>query len=290
MDDKIVPVIFDNITILRGSKYIGLWEWEGCCFENKTATIKIKNTHKDFEDVKNTWEVGTCYIEPLNKDGEPNKGVIKIELSIDETSLLAIPEDETFVYDDDGGYYSVLNIFLDDEIVILSANIKVVNSLGALDIDYLNYDKDSAILIYKKLKFIQKQYDELINDKTKIIDEIIKNSLLEYNNNHQEKLQTLEKQNQEAKDKLDELDNKINEFLKNNLLTLKDVYQAIYDVIDNDVEDKISTINKALDDTNNKITYIEKTTNTNVLFVSDYYEIPDNTTIEVREALIVGYY
>jgi len=289
MDDKIVPVIFDNITILRGSKYIGLWEWEGCCFKDKTATIKIKNTHKDFADVKNTWEVGTCYIEPLNKDGEPNKGVIKIELSIDETSLLAIPEDETFQYDDDGGYYSVLNIFLDDEIVILSANIKVVNSLGALDIDYLNYDKDSAILIYKKLKFIQKQYDELINDKTKIIDEIIKNSLLEYNNNHQEKLQTLEKQNQEAKDKLDELDNKIDEFLKNNLITLKDVYQAIYDVIDNDVEDKISTINKALDDTNNKITYIEKTTNTNILFVSDYYEIPPNTTIEVKEALIVGY-
>jgi|GEM_PF-2269212 len=292
MSDKIISTIFDNITILRGSKYIGIWEWEACDFENKTATIKIKNTHKDFADVKNTWEVGTAFIEPLNKDGEPNKGVIKIEIDKDETSLLAIPQSEKFVYDDDGGYYSVLNIFLDD-IVILSANIKVVNSLGALDVDYLNYDKDSAILIYKKLKFIQKQYDELINDKTKIIDEIIKNSLLEYNNNHQEKLQILKKQNQEAKDKLESLETKIDEFLKNNLLTLKDVYQAINDVVDNavnDIEDKISTINTALDDIDNKITYIEKSTNANVLFVSDYYEIPDNTTIEVKEALIVGYY
>jgi len=111
MSDKVIPVIFDNITILRGSKYVGLWEWDGCCFENKTATIKIKNTHEDFADVKNTWEVGTAIIEPLNKDGEPNKGVIKIELSIDETSLLAIPESESFQYDNSGGYYSVLNIF-----------------------------------------------------------------------------------------------------------------------------------------------------------------------------------
>jgi len=289
MNDKIIPTIFDNITILRGSKYIGLWEWNDCCFENKTARIKIKNTHKDFADVKNTWEVGTAFIEPLNKDGEPNKGVIKIELSIDETSLLAIPEDETFVYDDDGGYYSVLNIFLDDEIVILSANIKVVNSLGALDIDYLSYDKDSAILIYKKLKFIQHQYDELINDKTKIIDEIIKNSLLEYNNNHKEKLEELNLNYNKAKDKLDELDKKIKEFLKNNLLTLNDVQNEIGIAI-SDVHNKFITIDTALDDMNNKITYVEKSTNANVLFVSDYYEIPDNTTIEVKEALIVGYY
>ena len=57
MSSKIIPVGFDNITILRGSKYVGVWDWEDCDFEGRTATIKIKNIHPDFKDKKNAWEV-----------------------------------------------------------------------------------------------------------------------------------------------------------------------------------------------------------------------------------------
>ena len=49
----LIPTGFDNITVLRGSKYIGVWDWEDCDFTGNTATIKIKNIHEQFKDVKN---------------------------------------------------------------------------------------------------------------------------------------------------------------------------------------------------------------------------------------------
>ncbi|WP_046996069.1 hypothetical protein, partial [Aliarcobacter butzleri] len=195
----LIPTGFDNITILRGSKYVGLWEWDDCDFEGRTATIKIKNIHPDFKDEKNVWEVGTAIVEPLDIDGNPYKGRVKIELTKEETFLLSIPEEEEFLYDEEGGYYSVLNIILDDGTVILSANVKVVNSLEVEDMDYLHYDKDNAILIYKKLNAILLRADEFISTRDNLIDIIIPEAintyaqkLEQYNLNHDEKVQILE--------------------------------------------------------------------------------------------------
>ncbi|MBF7065747.1 hypothetical protein [Aliarcobacter butzleri] len=154
MSSKIIPVGFDNITILRGSKYVGLWEWDNCDFEGRTATIKIKNIHPDFKDKKNSWEVGTARVEPLDIDGNPYKGRVEIELTKEETFLLSIPEEEEFLYDEEGGYYSVLNIILDDGTVILSANVKVINSLEVETLDYLVDEKDKAAIINEKLDTI----------------------------------------------------------------------------------------------------------------------------------------
>ncbi len=154
MSSKIIPVGFDNITILRGSKYVGLWEWDNCDFEGRTATIKIKNIHPDFKDKKNAWEVGTARVEPLDIDGNPYKGRVEIELTKEETFLLSIPEEEEFLYDEEGGYYSVLNIILDDGTVILSANVKVINSLEVETLDYFVDEKDKAAIINEKLDTI----------------------------------------------------------------------------------------------------------------------------------------
>ncbi|MFX4209275.1 hypothetical protein ACOL28_03660 [Aliarcobacter butzleri] len=191
MSSKIIPVGFDNITILRGSKYVGLWEWDDCDFEGRTAIIKIKNIHPDFKDKKNVWEVGTAIVEPLDTDGNPYKGRVKIELTKEETFLLSIPEEEEFLYDEEGGYYSVLNIILDDGTVILSANVKVVNSLEVEDMDYLTYDKDNAILIYKKLNVLFDNYNEVIEVRDNLINEVLPNALNEYKENHNNKLQEL---------------------------------------------------------------------------------------------------
>jgi|GEM_PF-5599390 len=52
--------------------------------------------------------------------------------------------------------------------------------------------------------------------------------------------------------------------------------------------DNTADIDKPL--SNAVIEALKHKTNDDIKFVSDYYEIPDNTTIEVKEALIVGYY
>ncbi|MCG3662510.1 hypothetical protein L5F37_03760 [Aliarcobacter butzleri] len=204
MSSKIIPVGFDNITILRGSKYVGLWEWDNCDFEGRTATIKIKNIHPDFKDKKNAWEVGTARVEPLDIDGNPYKGRVQIELTKEETFLLSIPEEEEFLYDEEGGYYSVLNIILDDGTVILSANVKVINSLEVETLDYLVDEKDKAAIINEKLDTIIEKEDEILSYKDKIVDK-----LQEYNSNASTKLQELESIKDETQEIKDTFENQI---------------------------------------------------------------------------------
>ena len=147
----LIPVGFDNITVLRGSKYIGVWDWEDCDFTGMTATVKIKNIHPDFADVKNVYEVGTVTVCPLDIDGNPYTNRIQIELSKEDTLKFAIPDEEEFSFDDESGYYSILNITLDDGTVVLTANVKVVNSLEAETLNFLLDEKDEAIIINQKL-------------------------------------------------------------------------------------------------------------------------------------------
>ncbi|MCT7633929.1 hypothetical protein N5U36_00585 [Aliarcobacter butzleri] len=199
MSSKIIPVGFDNITILRGSKYVGVWDWEDCDFEGRTATIKIKNIHPDFKDKKNAWEVGVATVCPLDIDDNPYINRIQIELTKEETFLLSIPEEEEFLYDEEGGYYSVLNIILDDGTVILSANVKVINSLEVETLDYLVDEKDKAVIINEKLDDILLRNDEYISARDNLIDVVIPKAIntydekLEaYNLNHAEKVQILE--------------------------------------------------------------------------------------------------
>ena len=147
----LIPTGFDNITVLRGSKYIGVWDWEDCDFTGMTATVKIKNIHPDFNDVKNAYEVGVATVCPLDVDNNPYINRIQIELSKEDTLKFAIPASEDFSFGDESGYYSVLNIILDDGTVVLTANVKVVNSLEAETLDFLLDEKDEAIIINQKL-------------------------------------------------------------------------------------------------------------------------------------------
>lgn len=147
----LIPTGFDNITVLRGSKYVGIWDWEETDFTGNTATIKIKNIHEQFKDVKNVYEVGVATVCPLDIDGNPYTNRIQIELSKEDTLKFAIPDEEEFSFDDESGYYSILNITLDDGTVVLTANVKVVNSLEAETLNFLLDEKDEAIIINQKL-------------------------------------------------------------------------------------------------------------------------------------------
>ena len=147
----LIPVGFDNITVLRGSKYIGVWNWEDCDFTGMTAIVKIKNIHPEFNDVKNAYEVGIATVCPLDIDGNPYINRIQIELSKEDTLKFAIPASEDFSFGEESGYYSVLNITLDDGTVVLTANVKVVNSLEAETLNFLLDEKDEAIIINQKL-------------------------------------------------------------------------------------------------------------------------------------------
>ncbi len=241
MSSKIIPVGFDNITILRGSKYVGLWEWDNCDFEGRTATIKIKNIHPDFKDKKNAWEVGTARVEPLDIDGNPYKGRVEIELTKEETFLLSIPEEEEFLYDEEGGYYSVLNIVLDDGTVILSANVKVINSLEVETLDYLVDEKDKAVIINEKLDDILLRNDEYIFARDNLIDVVIPEALNTYNLNHTEKVQILEDiativgqdKNVVGQDKLDIETMKQNvQDNKDSVTSMKDAIEIMLDTFD----------------------------------------------------------
>ena len=147
----LIPTGFDNITVLRGSKYIGVWNWEDCDFTGMTAIVKIKNIHEQFKDVKNVYEVGVATVCPLDVDNNPYINRIQIELSKEDTLKFAIPASEDFSFDDESGYYSILNITLDDGTVVLTANVKVVNSLEAETLNFLLDEKDEAIIINQKL-------------------------------------------------------------------------------------------------------------------------------------------
>lgn len=147
----LIPTGFDNITVLRGSKYIGVWDWEDCDFTGMTAIVKIKNIHPEFNDVKNAYEVGVATVCPLDVDNNPYINRIQIELSKEDTLKFAIPASEDFSFGDESGYYSVLNIILDDGTVVLTANVKVVNSIEAETLDFLLDEKDEAIIINQKL-------------------------------------------------------------------------------------------------------------------------------------------
>lgn len=241
MSSKIIPVGFDNITILRGSKYVGVWDWEDCDFEGRTATIKIKNIHPDFKDKKNAWEVGTARVEPLDIDGNPYKGRVEIELTKEETFLLSIPEEEEFLYDEEGGYYSVLNIILDDGTVILSANVKVINSLEVETLDYLVDEKDKAAIINEKLDNILLKNDEYIFARDNLIDVVIPEALNTYNLNHTEKVQILEDiativgqdKNVVGQDKLDIETMKQNvQDNKDSVTSMKDAIEIMLDTFD----------------------------------------------------------
>ena len=195
----LIPTGFDNITVLRGSKYIGVWDWEDCDFTGMTALVKIKNIHSEFNDVKNAYEVGVATVCPLDVDNNPYINRIQIELSKEDTLKFAIPASEDFSFGEESGYYSVLNIILDDGTVVLTANVKVVNSLEAETLNFLLDEKDEAIIINRKLDDILLRNDEYISVRDNLIDVVIPEAintydekLQAYNLNHIEKVQILE--------------------------------------------------------------------------------------------------
>jgi hypothetical protein len=160
----------DELTILRGSKFYGTWQWinsvtgEGEDFSGLTASIKIKNIHEDFEDVKNVFEVGTATVEPTDVDGNAYKGRIDIELSGEDTAYFAIPDSEEDKYNT-SDYYAVMEILLSTGEVVLKAKVRVLESLEADLIDYLVDERSEAIIINDKLNTILNSNQEFITQR-----------------------------------------------------------------------------------------------------------------------------
>ena len=179
----------DEITILRGSKFYGTWQWinsvtgEPEDFTGLTATVKIKNIHEDFEDVKNLYEVGVATVEPLDIDSNAYKGRVDVELSSEDTVKLGIPDSENDRYGE-SDFYSILTITLNTGEVILQAKVKVVESLESETLDFLLDEKDEAIIINGKLDTLLLRYDEYVSTRDNLIDIIIPAAVQTYNDNH----------------------------------------------------------------------------------------------------------
>ena len=184
----------DEITILRGSKFYGTWQWVNSTtgdaedFSGLSATIKIKNIHEDFEDVKNVFKVGVATVEPLDTNSNAFKGRVDIELSKEDTSYFAIPNSEN---DKHGAsdFYGILEILLSTGEVILKAKVRVVESLESDFIDYLVDERSEAIVINAKIDTLLLRYDEYVSTRDNLVDIVIPTALQTYNDNHADKLE-----------------------------------------------------------------------------------------------------
>ena len=192
----------DELTILRGSKFYGTWQWVNSVtgdpedFAGLSATIKIKNIHEDFEDIKNVFEVGTAIIEPLDVDGNATKGRVDVSLSKADTLNFTIPQSEDDKYGE-SGFYAILEILLSTGEVILQAKVRIVESLESETLDFLLDERDEAIIISGKLDNILLRNDEYISTRDNLIDIVIPTAINTYNEkldlynqNHIEKLDT----------------------------------------------------------------------------------------------------
>ena len=168
----------DELTILRGSKFYGTWQWVNSVtgdpedFAGLSATIKIKNIHEDFEDIKNVFEVGTAIIEPLDVDGNATKGRVDVSLSKADTLNFTIPQSEDDKYGE-SGFYAILEILLSTGEVILQAKVRIVESLESETLDFLLDERDEAIIINGKLDNILLRNDEYISTRDNLIDVVI---------------------------------------------------------------------------------------------------------------------
>lgn len=184
----------DELVILRGSKFYGTWQWINSVtgdaedFAGLSASIKIKNIHEDFANVKNTYKVGTAIIEPLDINQNALKGRVDIELSKEETLFFEIPEYEDDRYGE-SDFYAILEILLSTGEVILQAKVKVVESLESETLNFLLDEKDEAIIINGKLDNILLRNNEYISTRDNLIDIVIPTALSTYNQNHALKLQ-----------------------------------------------------------------------------------------------------
>ncbi len=185
----------DELTILRGSKFYGTWQWINSItgdaedFSGLTATVKIKNIHEDFADIKNTYEVGTATVEPLDIDSNAFKGRVDISLSKTDTLNFAIPESEEDRYGE-SDFYSILSITLSTGEVILQAKVRVVESLESEILNFLLDNRGEAIIIAGKLDNILLRNDEFISTRDNLIDIVIPTAIQTYNDNHLAKLDT----------------------------------------------------------------------------------------------------
>ena len=168
----------DELTILRGSKFYGTWVWQNSItgenedFTGLTATIKIKNIHEEFADIKNTFEVGVVIVEPEDIDGNAIKGRIDITLSKEDTLNFAIPQYEDDRYGE-SDFYGVLSITLSTSEVILQAKVKVVDSLESETLNFLLDERSEAIIINGKLNSILARNNEFISTRDNLIDVVI---------------------------------------------------------------------------------------------------------------------
>ena len=168
----------DELTILRGSKFYGTWQWVNSVtgdpedFAGLSASIKIKNIHEEFEDIKNVFEVGTAIIEPLDVDGNATKGRVDVSLSKADTLNFTIPQSEDDKYGE-SGFYAILEILLSTDEVILQAKVRIVESLESETLDFLLDERDEAIIINGKLDNILLRNDEYISTRDNLIDVVI---------------------------------------------------------------------------------------------------------------------
>ena len=247
----------DELIILRGSKFYGTWQWINSVtgdpedFIGLTASVKIKNIHEDFAGIKNTYEVGTAIVEPLDIDDNAFKGRVDIELSKEDTLLLAIPESEDDRYGE-SDFYAILEILLSTGEVILQAKVRVVESLESETLNFLLDERDEAIIINGKLDNILLRNNEFISTRDNLIDIVIPTAINTYNEkldlynqNHIEKLDTYNLNHADKLQILEDIATIVNqdksivgqdkldiEAMKQNVLNNKDSVTSMKDAIE----------------------------------------------------------
>ncbi len=229
----------DELTILRGSKFYGTWQWinsvngEPEDFAGLTASVKIKNIHEDFAKVKNTYEVGTVIVEPLDINQNAVKGRVDISLSKEETLFFAIPEGEDDRYGE-SDFYAILEILLSTSEVILQAKVRVVESLESETLNFLLDEKDEAIIINGKLDNILLRNNEYISTRDNLVDVVIPTALLTYNTNHDEKIEIYNANHTNKLDTYNSNDtSKTNTYNQNHASKLQEVNTLALDVQSN---------------------------------------------------------
>lgn len=82
-------------------------------FEGLTGTLKMKNVFEEAEDKKVYESTSAVEFEPEDSEGNKKKGVISLNIDVDITSKLEIPENESDPFGE-SGFYSVIQIIADD--------------------------------------------------------------------------------------------------------------------------------------------------------------------------------
>jgi|GEM_PF-4192936 len=267
----------------------------------KTVTQNISSIKKAVENIENIIAIAS----KINEIIQVSANTPQIEIifnSLEEikavytniTDLLEVKKDVDLFKQD---YKEFKDLSQSISALYYELLIKIANFDSAVNI-VLAFDKDLRQLLKDELDklYISKDIENLIS--IKLEEEFAKNIYLqvtikEVKEAIKEDILNLHLEDYLIKDELNTiLDNAIKEAKNNlNISTKTQIKEEIISLHLEDylIKDELDAIIEPKIEKQTKKIFDARPENS-IIFVSDYYEIPDNTTIEVKEALIVGYY